>query len=49
MQLRSDPKIWVELVALGQITASGVAGDLSQVFSQLAQQYLVGKGAQFFG
>jgi hypothetical protein len=43
MQLRREPKIWAELVASGQITASGAASDLSQVFSQLAQQYPVGR------
>ena len=39
IQLRSNPKMWAELVALGQITASGVASDLSSVFEQLSQQY----------
>ena len=38
IQLRSKPKMWEELVASGQITASGVASDLSQVFSQLPRE-----------
>jgi hypothetical protein len=38
-QLRSNPKMWAELVASGQISASGVASDLSLVFSELSQQY----------
>jgi len=42
IQLRSNPKMWAELVGSGQISASGVASDLSQVFSQLSQKYPVG-------
>jgi hypothetical protein len=42
IQLRSNPKMWAELVASGQISASGVASDLSSVFSQLSQKYPVG-------
>jgi hypothetical protein len=42
IQLRSNPKMWVELVASGQISASGVASDLSSVFDQLSQKYPVG-------
>jgi hypothetical protein len=42
MQLRREPKIWAELVASGQITASGAASDLSSVFDQLSQQYPAG-------
>ncbi len=42
IQLRSNPKLWAELVALGQISASGVASDLSSVFDQLSQQYPAG-------
>jgi hypothetical protein len=42
MQLRREPKIWTELVASGQITASGAASDLSSVFDQLSQQYPAG-------
>jgi hypothetical protein len=39
IQLRSNPNKWAELVAAGHIAASGVASDLSLVFSQLSQQY----------
>ncbi len=42
IQLRSNPKLWAELVALGQISASGVASDLSSVFDQLSRKYPVG-------
>jgi hypothetical protein len=42
IQLRSNPKMWAELVASGQISASGVASDLSSVFDQLSQKYPVG-------
>jgi hypothetical protein len=42
IQLRSHPKMWAELVASGQISASGVASDLSLVFDQLSQKYPVG-------
>ena len=41
IQLRSNPKMWAELMASGQISASGVASDLSLVFSQLLKQYPV--------
>ncbi len=39
IQLRSNPKMWAELVESGQILASGVASDLSLVFSKLSQKY----------
>ncbi len=39
IQLRQNPERWGEFVTSGQITASGVASDLSLVFSQLSQQY----------
>jgi hypothetical protein len=39
IQLRSNPKMWAELVTSGQISASGVASDLSSVFEQLSQKY----------
>ena len=39
IQLRSNPKMWSELVAEGHISASGVASDLSSVFSRLSQHY----------
>jgi hypothetical protein len=42
IQLRSNPKMWAEQLAAGQISASGVGSDLSQVFSQLSRQYPVG-------
>jgi hypothetical protein len=42
IQLSSNPKIWADSVAAGQILASGVASDLSSVFSKLSQQYPVG-------
>ena len=42
IQLRSNPKMWAELVAAGLISASGVASDLSSVFDQLSQKYPVG-------
>jgi len=42
IQLRSNPKMWAKLVASGQISASGVASDLSSVFAQLSQKYPVG-------
>ena len=42
IQLRSNPKMWAELVTSGQISASGVASDLSSVFEQLSQKYPVG-------
>ena len=42
IQLRRNPKMWVELAASGQISASGVASDLSSVFEQLSQKYPVG-------
>jgi hypothetical protein len=42
IKLRSNPKMWAELVAVGQISASGVASDLSSVFGQLSQKYPAG-------
>ena len=39
IKLCSDPNLWADLVASGQIQASGVARDLSQVFSELSQHY----------
>ena len=42
IRLRSNPKMWAELVAAGQISASGVASDLSSVFEQLSQKYPLG-------
>jgi hypothetical protein len=42
IQLRGNPKLWAELVASGQIAASGVASDLTSVFDQISQKYPVG-------
>ena len=39
IKLCSDHNLWADLVASGQIQASGVASDLSQVFAQLSQHY----------
>ncbi len=39
IQLRNDPDSWAELVAAGQIAASGVNTDLSMVFNQISQYY----------
>jgi len=50
IQLRSNPKMWAELVAAGQISASGVASDLSSVFEQLSQKYPLGvRPLKYFG
>jgi hypothetical protein len=38
IQLRQNPERWDEFVSSGQITASGVASDLSPVFSQLSKE-----------
>jgi len=43
IQLRQNPERWDEFVTSGQITASGVASDLSTVFSQLSKEWPVGK------
>jgi len=37
IQLCNNPDKWAEFVEAGQISASGVAGDLSLVFIQLSQ------------
>ena len=42
IQLSSNPKMWSDLVAAGHILTSGVASDLSSVFSKLSQQYSTG-------
>jgi len=41
IQLCNHPDAWAELVAAGQISATGVASDLSLVFRQLSKQYPV--------
>ena len=38
IQLCQNPQRWDEFVTSGQITASGVASDLSPVFSQLSKE-----------
>ena len=38
IQLRQNPERWEEFVTSGQITASGVASNLSPVFSQLTRE-----------
>ena len=38
IQLRQNPQRWEEFVTSGQITASGVASNLSPVFSQLTRE-----------
>ena len=38
IQLCQNPDRWEEFVTSGQITASGVASDLSLVFSQLSKE-----------
>jgi hypothetical protein len=43
IQLCQNPERWDEFVTLGQITASGVASDLSPVFSKLSKEWPVGK------
>jgi hypothetical protein len=39
IQLSNNPDLWAELVAAGQISASGVNTDLSMVFNQISQYY----------
>ena len=39
IQLSNDPDSWAELVATGQITASGGVSDLSILFNQISQYY----------
>ena len=39
VKLISEPKLWAELVAAGLISASGIASDLSPVFTQAAARY----------
>ncbi len=43
IQLSQNPERWEEFMASGQITASGVASDLSPVFSQLSKEWPVGR------
>ena len=39
VKLISEPKLWAELVSSGLISASGIASDLSPVFTQAAARY----------
>ena len=39
VKLISEPKLWAELVAAGLISASGIASDLSSVFTQAQALY----------
>ena len=39
IHLCNDPDAWTELVAAGQIAASGADSDLSMVFNQISQYY----------
>ena len=39
VKLISEPKLWAELVASGLISASGIASDLSPVFTQAQALY----------
>jgi len=39
IKLINQPELWSELVANGEISASGIASDLSQVFTEAATKY----------
>ena len=39
IKLINAPKLWTELVSQGEISASGIASDLSSVFTQAAAKY----------
>jgi hypothetical protein len=39
IKLINAPKLWIELVSQGEISASGISSDLSSVFAQAAAQY----------
>jgi hypothetical protein len=39
VKLISEPQLWAELVAAGLISASGIASDLSPVFTQAQALY----------
>jgi len=39
IKLMNSPELWTELVSLGEISASGIASDLSSVFTQAAAKY----------
>jgi len=39
IKLINQPELWSELVANGEISASGIASDLSPVFTEAASKY----------
>jgi len=39
IKLINAPELWTELVSQGEISASGIASDLSSVFTQAAAKY----------
>ena len=39
IKLINAPELWTELVSQGEISASGIASDLSSVFTQAAARY----------
>lgn len=39
IKLINAPKLWIELVSQGEISASGISSDLSSVFTQAAAKY----------
>jgi len=39
IKLINQPELWSELVAIGEISASGIASDLSPVFTKAATKY----------
>ena len=39
IKLINQPELWSELVAIGEISASGIASDLSPVFTEAATKY----------
>jgi len=39
IKLINAPELWTELVSHGEISASGIASDLSSVFTQAAAKY----------
>jgi len=39
IKLINEPHLWTELVSQGEISASGIASDLSTVFTQAAAKY----------
>jgi hypothetical protein len=39
IKLINEPDLWTELVSQGEISASGIASDLSLIFAQAAAKY----------